>query len=314
MHSTDSEFSYQERYRAMEKDIVTFIKKHKNLLRLAKTLTGRKTRYYGFTESVPLILEWCDRLPSDFDLVIGIPRKGLFIANIIALRFGLPLATPEQYLQYSRAYYGYHIPTKTVNYQKILIVEDNVKIGHQARELRNQIQALHPEIDVRIAAMYVHPEAKQFVDYHFKQSKNEVFAWDLPTIMNHTKTITDLDGILCEECPVPEEKPKVYGSWIRHAKPRLVPLYPLMAIVTGRSEKYRKATEEWLLKNGIEYKQLIMYPDVPKTQQRVIQFKAEQIKRLDPYWVWESNVTDALGIFKITRIPVLCFQNNRLYQ
>ena len=34
-------------------------------------------------------------IPNEFDLVIGVPRSGLFIASIIATKFARPLSTPD---------------------------------------------------------------------------------------------------------------------------------------------------------------------------------------------------------------------------
>jgi hypothetical protein len=44
------------------------------------------------------IVNWLDQLPSDLDLIVGIPRSGLLVANLLALHQNLPLTDIDGFL------------------------------------------------------------------------------------------------------------------------------------------------------------------------------------------------------------------------
>lgn len=41
------------------------------------------------------IKKWISELPNDLDLIVGIPRSGLLVANLLALHLNLPLTDVE---------------------------------------------------------------------------------------------------------------------------------------------------------------------------------------------------------------------------
>jgi orotate phosphoribosyltransferase len=45
------------------------------------------------------VREWMTSLPRDIDLVIGVPRSGMLVANLLALDFNLPLADLDGFLK-----------------------------------------------------------------------------------------------------------------------------------------------------------------------------------------------------------------------
>lgn len=45
-----------------------------------------------------LISKNLDKIPKDIDLIVGVPRSGLFVANLIALYLNLPLTDFDSFL------------------------------------------------------------------------------------------------------------------------------------------------------------------------------------------------------------------------
>ena len=45
------------------------------------------------------IKQWITELPNDFDLIVGIPRSGLLVANILSLYLNLPLTDVDGLLE-----------------------------------------------------------------------------------------------------------------------------------------------------------------------------------------------------------------------
>ncbi len=45
------------------------------------------------------IKRWMVKLPKDFDLIVGIPRSGLLVANLLALYLNKPLTDVEGLLE-----------------------------------------------------------------------------------------------------------------------------------------------------------------------------------------------------------------------
>ena len=49
-------------------------------------------------DSNNLISKNLDKIPKDIDLIVGVPRSGLFVANLIALYLNLPLTDFDSFL------------------------------------------------------------------------------------------------------------------------------------------------------------------------------------------------------------------------
>ena len=76
---------------------------------------------------------------------------------------------------------------------------------------------------------------------------------------------SDLDGVLC-----------VDGS---PQTPRVLPPFKLHEVITGRAEKWRKVTVDWLSRHGVEYGELVMIPNVTMDREVIAKFKAEVYSR-----------------------------------
>ena len=54
-----------------------------------------ETEFIKIEMEVSQIRDWISTITSDFDIVVGIPRSGLFTASLLSGEFGKPLSTPD---------------------------------------------------------------------------------------------------------------------------------------------------------------------------------------------------------------------------
>ena len=110
-----------------------------------------------------------------------------------------------------------------------------------------------------------------------------------------------------------------FAKHVREAAPLYIPQVPITAVVTSRIEKYRKETEEWLVRHNVMYSKLIMHPAATPEQRR--QMNDHAIQKSEAYksmteanFFIESDVRQAAQIFKLTQRPVLCIDTMTMFK
>jgi uncharacterized HAD superfamily protein len=130
--------------------------------------------------------------------------------------------------------------------------------------------------------------------------------------------LVDMDGILCKDGP-PENSNDAgqYLSYITNAIPKILISTTIGAIVTSRLEKYRDVTEDWLIRHGIKYKQLIMLNVESAERRRELavhgRYKADVYKAIGGLLFIESEEWQARAIAKTTEKPVLWYDNSVIF-
>ena len=159
------------------------------------------------------------------------------------------------------------------------------------------------------------------VDYFFKKLETpRLFNWNY---LNHsfaTNCCYDIDGVLCID-PTKEQNDdgEKYIDFIKNATPLYIPTYKIKAIVTSRLEKYRKETEEWLVKHNIKYEKLYMLNMKTAEERRQANchasFKADIYKKITNSGLFvESNSRQAKEIHALTGKPVICVETDVMYK
>jgi orotate phosphoribosyltransferase len=264
--------------------------------------------------------EWIVDLPDDLDLIVGIPRSGMLVSNLLSLHLNLPMTDIEglrdgRLLQTGERYDG---EFDIGEFSKILVVDDTVYTGTAMTDARSTIDDLDLSADVYYGAVYVDAGSEEFVDTHAQTLDfPRVFEWNM---MHHDfleESCVDLDGILCRD-PTPEENddgPK-YREFITTVDPICVPSVTIGKIVTCRLEKYRSETAAWLDEHGIEYDELVMmqYPDKAA---RVAagnhgEYKAGVYQSADAKLFIESSHSQARTIATRTSKPVYSKEQNHM--
>lgn len=276
------------------------------LLRNGNLLLKTGSRYIKVVtieEATKMTLKWAESIPNKFDVIIGIPRSGLMIANILAIKFGRPLSTPNAFVQ-GEVWQSLHVEKPKV--RNVLLVEDDVIYGKQIQKAYKQLKDFDPSLEVEKASLFVTSKAKKLLNYHY-MIKNPplIYEWTLLTNMAGLGAlVVDMDGVLCKN-PSSDDL-KNLAEWYAKAKPHMIPRYTVEAIVTARIEKYRIQTEDWLAKHNVKYNRLYMMNCSPVSSNEVIKHKVDVIRRVNPFWFWESSLAEATQIWKKTKVPMLC--------
>ena len=264
------------------------------------------------------------KLPPYVSAIAGIPRSGMMVASAIATHLHLPL--------YCLPYGGKLQPAGSggragfgwagVPDGPIVVIDDTVYMGTAMARARQQMGAR----SALFAAVYVTPWTLDKVDFYTRTLPSiQLLEWNIFNngLMRGTSAdntyrggcATDMDGILCEEPTAPDSDTEGYERFLREAKPRWLPrALAIPLIVTGRLEKYRAVTEEWLSKWGVRYDRLIMSP-ARSWQERgdIAQMKAAAYAGSQCGFFFESDPDQAARIFAAVKRPVICPPAERVW-
>ena len=267
------------------------------------------------------------RIPHDVDLIVGVPRSGLLLADIIALYMNKPITDIDGLL--SGNYFDSGTTKSKIGWPKsfedvssILVVEDSVCTGLSIGKVKERIANKLPDVHVYYIAAYVTPNNIESVDLFFREIEYpRLFEWNFlhqKSIME--KACFDIDGVLCvDPSPSQNDDGDEYVKFILNAPEKLIPSCKIGYIVTSRLEKYRTYTEAWLAKQGIIYDELIMLDGITAEQRRKLnshaEFKSTVYKQLKDSTIFiESDDTQAKKIRELTGKDVFCINSRQFYR
>lgn len=258
------------------------------------------------------------QLPK-FDAVCGVPRSGLIPAAYIALRRNIRLVDLSALLQNSgesiaNAYMRQSNPIIKYNKpfgNKLLIVDDSTSDESVTfSELREKLK--DTSLDITYGVVYRTSEKSKTDLYLRDVAQPRLFEWNIWRNRKLEKILCDMDGVLCEDWKTIEnDNDEAFANHVINAKPLYIPEWPIIAVVTSRLERYRKATEAWLQKYEVKYTKLIMHPaETPEVRRKLndhAERKALAYKQnADSLLFIESDKNQAKKIHALTRKPVLC--------
>ena len=274
-------------------------------------------RYVTFSELSSIIRGNLWRIPHDIDLVVGIPRSGLLVANLIALFLNKRLTDIDAFVKgsvYECGERGKYVGNDSI--RKVLVVDDSVYSGNAMKRAKTKLKCLEGQFDFIFLSPIVTSQGMCFVDVFFEVIDDErVFEWNLFHHSFLEKACLDIDGVLCCD-PVVDDDGEAYMSFLREAKPLFVPTVSVDTLISCRLEKYRKQTEEWLKKNNVVYRHLVML-DFPDKDSRVRwgkhgEFKGKYYKNCECRLFVESSFSQASMIARVSNKPVICVETNEL--
>lgn len=261
------------------------------------------------------------KIPHDIDLVVGIPRSGTMVANIIALSLNLPFMDIEDYLNNRVIATG--TTRKCQNWirsveqaKHILIVDDSVSSGKAVRETKERLKGRNEKYTY--LAVYALTVSCKMVDIFLEICEQpRMFEWNYMHHWALEYCCMDIDGVLCEDPTFfQNDDGKKYEKFLEEVVPKYIPTQKVGYLVSCRLEKYREKTEEWLRKYHVEYGKLILVDNV-SAKERAIEFdharyKADFYKETDAIIFFESNYDQALRICQLSGKPVYCVDNRKL--
>lgn len=264
-------------------------------------------------------------IPSDVDLIVGIPRSGLLAANMLALLLNLPLADIEGFSEGRLLSSGTSrrrsaLDLRFDNVRHVLVLDDSIYTGRALRDARLKLAHLTDRVKITYAAVYDADEVDIGDTITFKRvPMPRVFQWNL---MGHSvlhRSCVDIDGVLCADPTETENDDGVaYVEFLLKAKRLAAPTERIAHLVTSRLEKYRPETEQWLARHGVEYDKLIML-DLPSAAERRAagnhgRFKGEYYRKSDAILFIESEPWQAVEIARISGKDVLCTGDQQVYK
>lgn len=251
---------------------------------------------------------------SRFDVVVGIPRSGMIPATMIATHLQLPLADCTGYARgiiHGRS--GIPAPGGS----RVLLVDDSCNKGRAMARAERLLGSAAKVTRLAVFGPY-QVEASSVVDISFADCHGpRAFSWNMQKHIRLPRWGFDFDGVLCRD-PTKDENddgPR-YMKFIEQAEALFVPQRPIGHIVTGRLEKYRSHTEEWLRRRGIQWSSLTMMPYATKAERMRVggrgQWKATEVKKLGVEFFLESSPSQADIITREVGIPVWCTETQAL--
>jgi hypoxanthine phosphoribosyltransferase len=285
--------------------IKRFVKRHKRLLSIAQKGKGilhpqrKDWHVISFEDVFGLAVDWTDMLPKDFDCIIGVPRTGLLVANVLSSKMNKPLSTADDFVR-GIVWYSQASKTPTV-FKKVLVVEDAVNSAKAMKADVEKLKRYDSSMEIKTGCLFVsNQEMKDFIDYYYATTCNAPAEWHMHSFFKNTKLAVDLDGVICDE---------------KSNNPLLIPAFDVEAIITARLENERSDTEAWLKRHGVGYKQLIMFQGlaVDRTFRNIADYKAKAILQMGAEWFWESDYDLAEEVCYLLKIPVYCPTNRTIY-
>jgi len=266
------------------------------------------------------------KLPSDVDLVVGVPRGGALAGTMIALSLNVPYLDLDAYLRRQKPRHGFTREPKSkaadrADSKHVLVVDDRIESGETMRQVMRMIEAVPEGGKVSCCAVYGSNSGLKQVDYCLEVVDGPLyFQWNLSRSGILAECCIDIDGVLCKD-PTRDQNDgdgPAYLKFLKVALPLSFPSHEIGYLVTSRLERYRSQTEEWLARQGIQYKALHML-DLPDALTRgrlkaQAPFKSEIFMSYPaaPLFV-ESCRNQAFEIARISRRPVLCIDEHRLF-
>jgi hypothetical protein len=239
-----------------------------------------------------------------FDGFVGVPRSGMMPASLVSVLLSKPLYSITDgklnMLRYNSPYGGTRMNNYMDGCEKLAFIDDTTYDGKTAKQLRKTFGE-----NIKIISMFSTTHGSEYVD-KFGQTLEapHLLEWNFFNSAYVRGTMFDIDGIFAPNVPIEiclDEKK--YIKWLRDVSPlahRVPRLFKASLLVTGRLEKYRDITEEWLSRNGLEYENLIMFPDERETERNtnhhevVGRFKGEifNASHTHKYFI-ESEINEA---------------------
>lgn len=273
--------------------------------------------YRSINDMTEAILRNLYKLPHDIDLVVGIPRSGMLPANLIALFLNKPFADIDSFIEgrvYTSGERGSFINDDKS--KKVLVVDDSLRTGNALIKAKNKLKDLlaDDKYTLFFGVVYATTDSCNMIDFFCENIDSpRVFQWNIFHNIHFTsKACFDIDGVLCPNPPIDDDGEQ-YIKYLKEAPILYKPSVEIDTLVSCRLEKYRDITEEWLKKNNIKYRKLIML-DLPSKEARLKwgkhgEYKAGIYSESHNILFIESSYYEAVTIAKMSHKPVFCVEN-----
>jgi hypothetical protein len=222
---------------------------------------------------------------SDIDTVIGVARSGLSVATMLAMLLHKPLLIyrPKQE-DLVEAGNGWRLTGHSQPGPKAVVIDDTSNSGASLKHAVPRIKKMgYP--DAVSAVIYLNPLARYKPTMWVSELPHpHLLEWNLPNSVFSQQSALDFDGILCQECSAlqDDDGPR-YMDFLVNVRPMYYTRRcEIPMVVTGRLEKYRDVTLEWLARNRMVVQELVMHPaknNRERAEMGVVPHKVEHFRK-----------------------------------
>ncbi len=116
--------------------------------------------YRSIADMNAAIVSGLHRLPSDLDLVVGVPRSGLLAANLLSLAANIPMTDLDSFVAGNVFSSGFTKRLSAVRpdiyrrCEKILVIDDSINMGAAMRDARTRVADAGSTAELTFAAVY----------------------------------------------------------------------------------------------------------------------------------------------------------------
>lgn len=261
--------------------------------------------YKNYREIADDVAVWCQSLRGeDITGVCGVPRAGSLIAYLISAHLNIQLVEFSDLLSGSGNWRNGRRRKCAGATGKILVVDDTVATGDHMRDVRAKLANCPAELV--FGAYIAMTQGKSEVDCFYLDVGNEDHLFEF-NIFHHwfcDRIMSDLDGVLSEDWTHDHETgdlEQTYHCHLQNSRWLIRPTFQLKAIVTGRLEIHRSATESWLRQHNIQFGELIMHPATrPEDRHDVALWKGDIFKQSNAMMFVESCPVQAARIKEVS--------------
>ena len=109
------------------------------------------------------ILQHLSILPRDFDLIVGVPRSGMFPANLLALYLNLPVTDIDSFRNGHIYQTGERGKTFNMNnIHNVLVVDDSIATGKAMKKCRELLKDIEHLYNIQYCVIYAVPLRRLF--------------------------------------------------------------------------------------------------------------------------------------------------------
>lgn len=241
------------------------------------------------------IIKNLHKIPRDVDLIVGIPRSGTMVANILALYLNLPFTDIDKFVSGGLIKTG--STRKCKNWIKeiseakhVLIVDDSVSSGKAINETKNLIKEKGIESHITYLAVYALAASCRKVDIYFELCEQpRMFEWNYMHHWALEYCCMDINNIIFEK--------------VRQRKiPKFIPTQKVGGLIACEN------AEEWLKEYGIEYDNICLV----KNESNIAEEIARIYKKSKYILFFEYDEKMAQNICVLSGKPVFCVSSRKL--
>lgn len=268
-------------------------------------------RFITYQQLVADTLSLVAKLPHIVE-VVGVARSGILPASVLATVLHVPLRVLDQERGVIlTAGSGWRMRDYRKRKGTTLIVDDTTGSGRALRMTKHALsRCCNGELlkDSLTVSIYCNPYSEYKPDLHAVDLYlPHLLEWNFANSIVSSTSAFDMDGIICHD----ELSGGVPGT------PLYLPRREPAHIITGRSEKHRKGTEDWLRHHGVEIASLTMAAfDHPSSFYATIaEYKAKHVIHFastagdrpfgEPIF-WESCPHQARKIAELSGVLTVC--------